>query len=87
MSKAEDEIISAMSETEWVTLPEIIAMVPFKKATTKVTVFRLVNQEMILRKETPDGILLFKRALKSGGFGISRNLSDFDQCLRTVRSA
>lgn len=85
MSKSEDEIISVMSESEWLTLSQIIELVPFKKATTKTTVCRLVNQELVLRKETPAGTALYKKALKSCGFGISRNMADFDSLLRTVR--
>lgn len=85
MSKAEDEIISALSETDWLSISQIVSLVKFKKATTKTTVCRLANKELILKKENPDGTMLYKRALKRCGFGISRNLSDFDHLLRTVR--
>ena len=87
MSKLFIAIVNSMTDGEWLTSAQIAKRVGYKAPSVRSMIVRLIADGALLRKEDPTnpGGVVYRKARAPVGFGISRNMADFQSLVRRVR--
>lgn len=89
MSKVQVAIIDVLSTGEWMNSSDIAKEVGYKSSSVRVGLSGLCHSGLIVKKDDPAsklGASLYKLSSQRCGFGVSYNISQFDQLLREVRT-
>lgn len=87
MSNLTDSILSVMNDGEWITNTELSGRIGTSCSSVRTALQKLQESGFIVKRDDPSrhqGVL-YKKSRMPGGFGISRNLADFQSLVQRVR--
>lgn len=88
MSKLYIAIANSMTDDEWLTSKQIAARVGYKTPSVRSMIAKLIADGALLRKDDPNVLhgALYRKSRAPLGFGISRNMFEFQSLIQGVRT-